>query len=703
MNKSLRIASEYLESSVRSQRDKDKLVADDIALEPRIYDQVKSYVTKPHKVRSKMLVSTHLAILETIDELYPSLDEKKLRVEVLTPDAIILADQKAPQIMGVPKQQFTFPEKNPPDVLYGIWGTESFNQFVASRIGDSDGTYGWAMASRKFEDKFLEELSSHTHTDVTILQGERILGSTLPKEVIISNFEAFSTQTGQFYMGSGAGGFIGKIFGLKEIRAEKKVDPQIGDVMYLLTINTEDLGNSLNYIFLISITFAIILAGLTAGFSFWVLRSVNNFLRYPNLILKRGLEGMFEPEAPPDNLPNPFQDIANNAYRVIMQVRGQSNLSPILKTGGGQIKKIDKILKEVPSQPASADSLAVKEEVSLPFMTPSDEVGGGSAAEAESDPLGIFSAGGTGEHPLPEEATEIRSAPDDEGELEVTAPRIGNEGEAKDSEMTHPSVASMLDKSIGEAEEKLEGGFSLGVMGDDTGGEEEASLKGGELDDELSGEGEGGEEEKRFDQERTMIASSADLEAILGSPGSHSSSSPRAEKSTAKEKGGDEEEEGMPFDALEDVVEGKSSEHEINPDEYNEDELKELLGEFEGNTAIMRKGGGRAEGEERGGEEEGATTIMQVPKGFWDKKPVIDEGGGAITDFEEHAKKVFEEYIRLRERLGENNKGMAFEKFLDQLKKNRKTLMDKHNCKDVRFEVYEKDGKAALKASPIKD
>ena len=36
------------------------------------------------------------------------------------------------------------------------------------------------------------------------------------------------------------------------------------------------------------------------------------------------------------------------------------------------------------------------------------------------------------------------------------------------------------------------------------------------------------------------------------------------------------------------------------------------------------------------------------------------------------------------------------------MKKNRADMMAKHNCKGVRFSVYEKDGKAAIKASVVR-
>ena len=45
----------------------------------------------------------------------------------------------------------------------------------------------------------------------------------------------------------------------------------------------------------------------------------------------------------------------------------------------------------------------------------------------------------------------------------------------------------------------------------------------------------------------------------------------------------------------------------------------------------------------------------------------------------------------------------TYEKFEATLKKNRDTLMNRHGAKRVKFSVYVKEGKAALKASPLKD
>jgi len=58
--------------------------------------------------------------------------------------------------------------------------------------------------------------------------------------------------------------------------------------------------------------------------------------------------------------------------------------------------------------------------------------------------------------------------------------------------------------------------------------------------------------------------------------------------------------------------------------------------------------------------------------------------------------------VALKKRCGENIDSLTFEKFSRKLRKNRDALISKHDCKSVKFQVYIKDGKAALKASPVK-
>ncbi|MCG3172380.1 MAG: hypothetical protein GMKNLPBB_00530 [Myxococcota bacterium] len=81
--------------------------------------------------------------------------------------------------------------------------------------------------------------------------------------------------------------------------------------------------------------------------------------------------------------------------------------------------------------------------------------------------------------------------------------------------------------------------------------------------------------------------------------------------------------------------------------------------------------------------------------------PVRTPTSPGADAFEMHAQELFTQYMQTRAKCGEPQ-DLAFEKFFRSLKKQRTELMAKHNCKDVRFEVYIKDGKAALKARPVR-
>ena len=63
---------------------------------------------------------------------------------------------------------------------------------------------------------------------------------------------------------------------------------------------------------------------------------------------------------------------------------------------------------------------------------------------------------------------------------------------------------------------------------------------------------------------------------------------------------------------------------------------------------------------------------------------------------------VYEEFLSLKKQCGEPTNTLTFEKFKGTLERNKAALVARHNCTRVKFTVYVKDGKAALKASPIK-
>jgi hypothetical protein len=64
---------------------------------------------------------------------------------------------------------------------------------------------------------------------------------------------------------------------------------------------------------------------------------------------------------------------------------------------------------------------------------------------------------------------------------------------------------------------------------------------------------------------------------------------------------------------------------------------------------------------------------------------------------------VYEEFIRTKRECGEPTDGLTFEKFQQTLKKNRDALMQRHGCKRVKFSVYVKEGRASLKATPVRE
>ncbi|MBP9207989.1 MAG: hypothetical protein KBG28_28745 [Kofleriaceae bacterium] len=74
----------------------------------------------------------------------------------------------------------------------------------------------------------------------------------------------------------------------------------------------------------------------------------------------------------------------------------------------------------------------------------------------------------------------------------------------------------------------------------------------------------------------------------------------------------------------------------------------------------------------------------------------------ALTDEEATFRDVFDQFIALKKECGEPTGGLTFDKFADKLRKNRDDLRAKTGCREVRFSVYVKEGKAALKASPVK-
>jgi hypothetical protein len=68
-----------------------------------------------------------------------------------------------------------------------------------------------------------------------------------------------------------------------------------------------------------------------------------------------------------------------------------------------------------------------------------------------------------------------------------------------------------------------------------------------------------------------------------------------------------------------------------------------------------------------------------------------------------HFAHVYDEFLQLKKQCGETTAGLTIDKFLQKLRDNKSSLVAKHACRTVRFSVYVKDGKAALKATPVRE
>jgi hypothetical protein len=82
-----------------------------------------------------------------------------------------------------------------------------------------------------------------------------------------------------------------------------------------------------------------------------------------------------------------------------------------------------------------------------------------------------------------------------------------------------------------------------------------------------------------------------------------------------------------------------------------------------------------------------------------------NRAGPSELDAEDHAhfRQVFAAYVDLRQKCGESIAGLSLDRFAAKLQSNREQLVAKHGCRTARFTVYEKDGKAAIRAAPVKD
>ncbi len=86
--------------------------------------------------------------------------------------------------------------------------------------------------------------------------------------------------------------------------------------------------------------------------------------------------------------------------------------------------------------------------------------------------------------------------------------------------------------------------------------------------------------------------------------------------------------------------------------------------------------------------------------------PVVSSSDPTQSDSEDddelHMRAVYSEFLVAKQQCGESVAGLTLDKFRLRLQENRNSLMARHACRTVRFAVYIKDGKASLRATPVK-
>lgn len=99
-------------------------------------------------------------------------------------------------------------------------------------------------------------------------------------------------------------------------------------------------------------------------------------------------------------------------------------------------------------------------------------------------------------------------------------------------------------------------------------------------------------------------------------------------------------------------------------------------------------------------EDEGATMVARVPEELLAQSASHALGG---DDEDKHFREVYQQFLDTKKQCGEPTAGLTFDKFVVTLRKNRDQIVNRHGARKVRFTVYVKEGKAALKATPIRD
>ncbi|HSC88082.1 MAG TPA: MXAN_5187 family protein [Polyangiaceae bacterium] len=88
----------------------------------------------------------------------------------------------------------------------------------------------------------------------------------------------------------------------------------------------------------------------------------------------------------------------------------------------------------------------------------------------------------------------------------------------------------------------------------------------------------------------------------------------------------------------------------------------------------------------------------QVPGAARAQQAAVEE----VADPEAEWRAVYEQFVVTKQQCGEPTEGFTYDKFRQTLVKNQEALVARHGAAEVKFSVYVKEGRAALKATPVR-
>jgi len=97
-------------------------------------------------------------------------------------------------------------------------------------------------------------------------------------------------------------------------------------------------------------------------------------------------------------------------------------------------------------------------------------------------------------------------------------------------------------------------------------------------------------------------------------------------------------------------------------------------------------------------DEDDRTEIAGVPEELLMASPEDEIPADEGTYF----RQIFDKFVETKKQCGERTDNLQLERFSQTLRRNRDALVERYGCKAVRFQVYVKEGKAALKATPVR-